>query len=184
MKIDSIKWLFIIGMCILVVIRIIYGLSTFQFLGCVGILLAITLLLLAIELGCFKKIELTKMKFPAFRYIYFETQGTFSGSASLFSERLEGLEELIDPQDPNAKFIGMYFDHPSMLKNEKEMRVCWGFAFMSKEAEIKYKTAIDKLKDKGAAERQLPEILYVYGKLQFYLSISFIIAVKKIYPLL
>ena len=184
MSINLIKWFFIIGIAGLTAMKIIWGLHALQFLGCVAILLAISLLLCAIQLGCFKKIVIAEGKFPGFRYLYLETQGTLSRAAASLSSKVDDIGELIDPEDPNLRFVGMYFEHSSMLQDESKMRVCWGFAFLNKESENKYKQVIEKLKEKGASEKQIPEFTYAYGSLPFHFVLSFIVAVKKIYPVL
>ena len=178
----AVTWFFVIGIVLSVVARIVWKLSTMQFIGLVAAVSVIVILLYAVVLECFKKIIINESNFSGFKYVYFETQGTYNQSAGLLTPKFEGMEEAIASNDANVKFIGMYFDHSSMIEDAEKMRVCWGVGFFSKEAEEKTKQGIATLVSRGAAVKELPAFKLVSGSIQFYFILSFIIAIKKIYP--
>ena len=173
---------FIFSILLSIWAKISYHLSVSKFACLILIAIATTLLFTAIMLGCFKKIVIREIEMPAFKYYYFETQGTYFSSAANLSPKFEGvaLPEILE--DRNVKFLSIYNEHPEQLKDPTKMRACWGFAFVGEKTEAKFKNVVAMLKERGAAEKDLPGFKLACGSVPFVFMFSFIVSLKKIYP--
>lgn len=173
---------FLLGMGLSTIAKIMQKVSTLQFLGLIAIVLLISLLFCGIILGYFNKIEIKEMQIPAFKFYYFETQGTFNSAAANLGPFFEGTDNLLNDPDKSIKFIGLYFDHPDFIKDPAQMRVAWGYAISDPKTEEKYKDLIELIKKRNASEKSFPAQKISYGSLKYHMILSFIIAIQKIYP--
>ncbi len=175
---------FVSGVLIAVLAKWRWHMAMTHFLLVLLGLVLTSILFISIILGCFRKIVIEEIVLPAFKFLYFETQGDFYASAEALSTKFAGLEYAITANSPTTKFLGLYFDEPSRIRDKSKMRVCWGFALFGGDKDPVRVELIAKMTARGGKSCGFPECRVVQGRMPFVIVISFILAIKKIYPVL